>query len=435
MIDTVNIFDASTAAGAAPSHTLGLCVCRADAERTKGSEDIDVRQTLKLEEVELPPLEADEALVGVMASAINYNTVWSATFRPRPTFEFLDRLAKEALGGERHRLDHHVLGSDAAGVIVQTGSNVRHWDLGDHVVVHPLWTDEQDPRSQSDGMLPAVQKAWGYETNFGGLAHYAVVKATQLLPKPRNLTWEEAACGTSAVATAYRMLIGPNGSRVRLGDATLIWGATGGLGAFATQLAKAAGCTVVGVVGSDRKVDIARRLGCDAVIDRTVVPGGDGLRSMTAKRWLGSKIRSEIGRDVDHVFEYVGEETFDASVYLVRRGGTVVTCGSSTGYLHTYDNRHLWMKLKRIIGSHGANYDEAANAVRLLSEGVIAPTVSETFPLAEAAEAARQVQTNAHMGKIGILCLAPEPGLGITDLSARSKLDEERLSLFTMAAQ
>jgi len=417
-----------------PESTRALCIRREDEAMFEGLGEnaIDVRESLHLEEVALPPITADEVIVAIMASAINYNTVWSAMFRPMSTFGFLDRLGKEEIGGARHVIDRHVLGSDGAGVVVRVGEAVRHWKVGDEVVVNTLYCDEQDPISQRDGMLPDAQRAWGFETNYGGLADYSVVKATQLLPKAAHLSWEEAACNTLCLMTAYRMLISENGSRVKLGDLVLVWGATGGLGAYGTQLAKAAGCRVAGVVGSPRKAELAYELGCDLVIDRSELDSTipDGFRSPKSWRWLGSRIRDVFGHDPDHVFEHVGQETFSASVFIARRGGTVVTCGSSTGYDHQFDNRYLWMKLKRIIGSHGANYYESAEANRLVCRGAIVPTLSEVFPLERGAEATRTVQVNAHVGKVGVLCLAPSEGTGVTDPVLRAAVGESRLGLF-----
>jgi len=133
------------------------------------------------------------------------------------------------------------------------------------------------------------------------------------------------------------------------------------------------------------------------------------------------------------VFEHVGRATFGLSVFAVRRGGVVVTCGSSTGYVHQFDNRYLWMKLKRIIGSHGANLQEMAELNRLVTLGRVQPVVSEVYPLAETAEAARRVQTNRHVGKIAVLGIAPGPGLGITDPDLRARVGEDRLNILKAA--
>ncbi|NEY35091.1 crotonyl-CoA carboxylase/reductase [Streptomyces sp. PRKS01-65] len=405
-----------------------------DAEMFRGVADKDVRKSLRVGPVAMPEPAPDEVLVAVMASAVNYNTVWSAIFEPIPTFRFLRQFAAQGGWAARHDLPYHQLGSDGAGVVVRTGSAVRHWKTGDHVVVSCVQADDQEAATQADGMLGAEQRIWGFETNFGGLAHYALVRASQLIPKPPHLSWEEAACNPLCAGTAYRMLVGDRGARMKQGDVVLIWGAAGGLGAYAVQLVKNGGGVPVGVVSSPAKAEAARRLGCDVVIDRQEIGlddrTGDDPRAVieTGKR-LGRLIRERVGEDPHIVFEHVGRATFGVSVFVVRRGGTVVTCGSSTGYHHTYDNRYLWMKLKRIIGSHAANLQEQWELNRLLSLGHIVPTLSAVYPLSEIGEAARSVQENRHIGKVGVLCLASAPGQGVTDPALRARVGESRLNV------
>src|SRR5262249_15274609 len=142
------------------------------------------------------------------------------------------------------------------------------WRGGAHVVVSPAWVDDQDPASYADGMLGADQKAWGFETNFGALAEYTVVRATQLIPKPAHLTWEEAASVPLCAGAAYRMLVSDRGARMKQGDVVLIWGAAGGLGGYAVQFVRNGGGIPIAVVGSQRKEEAMRALGCDVVINR-----------------------------------------------------------------------------------------------------------------------------------------------------------------------
>uniref|UniRef100_UPI0031D41F1B crotonyl-CoA carboxylase/reductase n=1 Tax=Streptomyces hawaiiensis TaxID=67305 RepID=UPI0031D41F1B len=393
--------------------------------------DKDVRRSIHVGSVPMPELAPDEVLVAVMASAINYNTVWSATFEPVPTFGFLERFGR--LGGlaGRHDLPHHVIGSDGAGVVVRVGSAVRNWRAGHHVVVSCVQVDDQEPATHADAMLGAGQRIWGYETNFGGLAHYSVVKASQLLPKPAHLTWEEAASVLLTAATSYRMLISDKGARIKLGDVVLIWGATGGLGAFAVQLVKAAGGIPVGVVSSESKAKVLRALGCDVIINRAETGLGRAdtpEETIEQGKRLGRIIRQEVGEDPHVAFDYIGRATFGVSTFVVRRGGTVVTCGSSTGYQHTYDNRYLWMNSKRIIGSHAANLQEQAELNRLVAQGRISPVLSTVYSLDEVGEAARLVQNNEHIGKVGVLCLAPREGLGVTDPALRERIGAAALN-------
>ncbi|GIH91732.1 crotonyl-CoA carboxylase/reductase [Planobispora siamensis] len=386
--------------------------------------DKDITKSIHVDEVPMPELAPDEVLIAVMASAINFNTVWTAMFEPIPTFAFLERFGRT---DPRHDRDFHVLGSDASGVIVRMGEAVRHWKIGDRVVTSPAYVDEQDPITHSDSMLGEDLRAWGFETNYGGLAEFAVVKATQLLPKPRHLSWEEAACNMLCASTAYRMLVGERGSRMKQGDVVLIWGATGGLGAYGVQLVRNGGGIPVGVVSSPQKADLLRRMGCDHIVDRSQF---DHLDDEKSWRRFGAEIRRQVGEDPHIVFEHTGKDTFGASVYVARRGGSVVTCGSSSGYAHAYDNRHLWMKLKSIIGSHGANYQECHEVNRLLSLGMLQPTLSTVYPLERTGDAARAVQRNEHVGKVGVLGLAPAEDLGIEDHALRERIGEDRIRMF-----
>ncbi|WP_141208615.1 crotonyl-CoA carboxylase/reductase [Streptomyces griseorubiginosus] len=395
--------------------------------------DKDVRRTLRVGEVPMPELAPDEVLLAVMASTVNYNTVWSAKFEPLSTFRFLRHYGREGGWAARHDQPFHVLGSDAAGVVVRVGSGVRHWRPGDHAMVNAAYVDDQEPISQADGMLGEHQLAWGYETNYGGLAQYAVARASQLIPKPAHLTWEEAATIPACAGTAYRMLVSDRGARMKQGDVVLIWGASGGLGAYAAQLVKNGGGIAVGVVGSEEKAEAARRVGCDVVVNRAEIgigddTGEDPAQVAAAGKRLGRQVRAAVGTDPDIVFEHVGRSTFGISVFVVRRGGTVVTCGSSTGYIHQFDNRYLWMRLKRVIGSHVANLQEQVECARLFEQGGVVPTLSSLFPLAEVAEATRLVQLNQHIGKVGVLCLAPEPGLGVTAPELRARIGEDALN-------
>ncbi len=379
---------------------------KADAAMFAGAGDKDVRKSLHVGEVPMPELAPDEVLIAVMAAAINYNTVWSAIFEPVPTFAFLARHGRQGRWAARHDLPHHV----------------------DRVTVSPGYFDHEDPAAYADGLAADEPLAWGFETNFGSLADFAVAKASQLMPMPSHLTWEEAACTALCGGTAYRMLVSPRGAAMKQGDVVLVWGATGGLGGYAVQLVRNGGGIPVGVVSSAAKAELARDLGCAAVVNREALDGG--LTDVKGWRKLGEEIRSQVGEDPHIVFEHAGRETFAASVYVARRGGTVVTCGSSTGYQHTYDNRHLWMKVKRIVGSHGANYAECWEANRLVRLGMLVPTLSAVYPLSDVAGATRAVQLNLHVGKVGVLCLAPCEGLGVADPRLRQRVGERRLRLF-----
>src|SRR6478736_3350397 len=356
------------------------------------SADKDPTKSLHVDDVPTPALAPDEVYLAVMASSINFNTVWTSIFEPLPTFAFLDRLGKESEWGARHALPYQVVGSDASGVVVQVGSAVRLWKPGDRVTVHCNYVDDQDPSAHDDSMLAANQRIWGFETNFGGLADLAVVKANQLMPKPTHLTWEESAVNALCASTSYRMLVGRHAAQMRQGDNVFVWGATGGIGAYAIQLVLNGGGTPIGVVSSDHRVELLRAMGCEAVIDRRAEGyqfwSDEHTQDEGEWRRLGKKVRSLIGEDPDIVFEHPGRSTMGASVFVTKRGGTIVTCAATSGYMLEFDNRHLWMKLKRIVSSHFANYQEAYSMNRLISKGAIQPVMSAAYDLEDVGAAA-----------------------------------------------
>ena len=408
-----------------PDHYRAAFVQRADTSMFDGlaSRDKDPAKSLHIGDVATPDLAPDEAYVAVMASSINFNTVWTSIFEPLPTFGFLDRLGKESEWGARHAEDFHVVGSDASGVVLRVGSAVRNWRPGDRVTIHCNSVDDQDPSSHDDSMLAANQRIWGFETNFGGLADLTLVKANQLMPKPTHLTWEEAAVNALCNSTSYRMLVGEHGARMKQGDSVLVWGATGGIGGYAVQYVLNGGGTPVGVVSSPDKVKLLNELGVEAVIDRKAENfqfwRDEHTQDEGEWRRFGKRVRDLIGDDPDIVFEHPGRQTMGASIFTCKRGGTVVTCAATSGYMVEFDNRHFWMKLKRLISSHFANYAEAWAANRLIDQGRIQPLLSAVHPLTDVGAAARSVHRNEHEGKIGVLCLAPREGLGIDDPEKR----------------
>jgi crotonyl-CoA reductase len=412
-----------------PDHYTAATVHKDEVDMFEGlaTKEKDPRKSLHVEEVALPELGPGEALVAVMASAINYNTVWTSIFEPVSTFGFLERYGRMSELSKRHDLPYHVVGSDLAGVVLRTGPGVTKWHAGDKVVAHCLSVELEGPDGHNDTMLDPEQRIWGFETNFGGLAQVALVKSNQLMPKPAHLTWEEAASPGLVNSTAYRQLVSKNGGAMKQGDNVLIWGASGGLGGFATQYALNGGATPVCVVSNEEKAKIVRSMGAELVINRAEEDyrfwNEDGT-AQDPQEWrrLGKRIRELTGgEDIDIVFEHPGRETFGASVFVTRKGGTITTCASTTGYMHEYDNRYLWMNLKRIVSSHFANYRESWEANRLIAKGRIHPTLSRSYPLTEVGQAALDVHQNLHQGKVGVLCLAPEEGLGVDDPAMREQ--------------
>lgn len=399
----------------------------------------DPRRSLHVEDVPVPDLAPDEVLVAVMASAVNFNNVWTAIFEPAPGFHFLGEFAKFSEFNAKHNQDYHIPGGDAAGVVVRVGKSVVRWKPGDRVTIFGGVADVASPEVYDDEVRDPYGRAWGFETNFGSFAHFTVVRQNQLLPKPEHLSWEEAASMPLVATTAYRMLVSKNGARMKQGENVLIWGASGGLGAFAVQLVLNGGGFPIGIVSSEEKADVVRRLGCRDIIVLKRKPGEDLFldeRGHTRARQilrLKARIRKCTGgEDCDIVFEHTGRSTFAASVGVAKTGGRIVTCGSTSGYDHVFDNRYLWQTVKTIIGSHGANYFEAMQTARLICKGCLHPVLSRVFPLEKVSEAVSLMHKGRHVGKLGILNIAPHEGLGIRNHELRERIGEATLNRFRM---
>jgi crotonyl-CoA carboxylase/reductase len=336
--------------------------------------------------------------------------VWASLGKPMSTLDV-------------HKNPFHIAGSDASGIVWAVGSKVKRWKVGDEVVIHCNQDDGDDEECNGgDPMYSSSQRIWGYETPDGSFAQFCRVQSRQLMPRPKHLTWEEAACYTLTLATAYRMLFGHKPHELKPGQNVLVWGASGGLGVFATQLAAVAGAHAIGVVSSEDKRDFVMSMGAKAVLNRSdfncwgqlpKVNGPEFNDYMKECRKFGKAIWQITGnRDLDLVFEHPGESTFPVSVFLVKRGGMVVICAGTTGYNLTMDARFLWMRQKRVQGSHFANLMQASAANQLVIDRRIDPALSEVFRWEEIPAAHEKMLANKHLpGNMGVLVCAQRPGL------------------------
>ncbi len=363
------------------------------------------------EVVDTPKIDSNEVLVLVMAAGVNYNGVWAALGQPISPFD-------------GHKQPFHIAGSDAAGIVWAVGEKVRRWKVGDEVVIHCNQDDGDDEECNGgDPMFSPSQRIWGYETPDGSFAQFTRVQAQQLMRRPRHLTWEEAACYTLTLATAYRMLFGHEPHDLKPGQNVLVWGASGGLGSYAIQLINTAGANAIGVVSEADKRDFVMGLGAKGVINRKDFDCWGQMPTVNTaeyKAWFNEvrKFGKAIwditgkGNNVDVVFEHPGEATFPVSVFLVKRGGMVVICAGTTGFNLTLDARYLWMHQKRVQGSHFANLKQASAANQLMIERRLDPCMSEVFPWADIPGAHMKMRRNAHKpGNMAVLVQAPRAGL------------------------
>lgn len=369
-------------------------------------------EAMQIEVVDTPAIDPDECLILVMAAGVNYNGVWAGLGTPVSPFDI-------------HKAEYHIAGSDAAGVVYAVGSRVKRFKVGDEVVVHCNQDDGDDEECNGgDPMFSPSQRIWGYETPDGSFAQFAKIQARQLMPRPKHLSWEESACYTLTLATAYRMLFGHRPHILRPGHNVLIWGASGGLGSMAVQLCATAGANAIGVISDESKRDFVFSLGAKGVINRKdfdcwgQLPSVDDAEAygdyMKRCRAFGKAIWDVTGKgvDVDVVFEHPGEATFPVSCFVVKRGGMVVFCAGTTGYNLTMDARFVWMRQKRIQGSHFAHLKQASQANQLVIERRIDPCMSEVFSWADIPRAHTKMWKNEHKpGNMAVLVSARYPGL------------------------
>lgn len=369
------------------------------------------------EVVDVPRPGRGQVLVYVMAAGVNYNNVWAALGSP-----------VDVIATRRHRdtAPFHIGGSDGAGVVWQVGAGVTGVAVGDHVVLSSCRWDESaaDVRAGADPVTSASQTVWGYEDNYGSFAQFALVDDLQCHPKPPSLTWEDAGGFLLTAATAYRQLTGWPPNTVRPGDPVLIWGGAGGLGSMAIQIVAMLGGLPVAVVSSAERAEYCRELGAVGVIDRRDFDHWGRLPDVgdraSVERWaasarrFGKEIWSIVGekRSPSIVFEHVGQDTLPTSLFLCANTGMVVLCGATSGYNGDVDLRYLWMRQKRIQGSHYANLRQCREVIELVASGAIAPCVTLQGGLDDVGHSHQGLHDNDHpSGNMAVLINAPHAGM------------------------
>ncbi len=371
----------------------------------------------EMEVMDVPELGPRQVMINVMAAGVNYNGVWTSLAKP------IDMIAARQKYGDPH--DFHIGGSEGSGVVWAVGSEVKDLQVGDHVMVSPCHWDEHayDIRMGIDPIASKSTKVWGFEDNFGCFAQFSVVDDFQCFRKPENLTFEQAASVFVSFATAYRQLTGWAPHVVRPGDPILIWGGAGGLGTAAIQIVREFGGRGIAVVSSPEKADFCMSLGAAGTIDRRDfnhwgrMPevGGEGfdewqrgVRDFGKAFWevLGAKQNPWI------VFEHSGQDTMPTSIFICENGGMIVTCGATSGYNLDIDARVLWMRLKRLQGSHFASLRQCQEVVNLLGQERLDPLLAKTWDFPEIGQAHQVMHDNAHPpGNMAVVVNAPERAL------------------------
>jgi NADPH:quinone reductase-like Zn-dependent oxidoreductase len=329
-------------------------------------------EVLKYENVEEPRVGPNDVLLKVHAIGCNYNDIW----------------ARRGLAGMKFDLPH-ISGSDAAGEVAAVGEAVRSVKVGDSIVVHPSLSCRMCHACTSGHEYFCRRfKIWGFQTgpNDGSYAEYARIPEANAVPKPPKLSWEEAASIPLVLLTAWHMLVTRAG--IKPGQDVLVWGATSGIGVMAIQIAKLFNARVLAVAGTDEKLQVARELGADATINYKEQDVAAEVRSLTGKR------------GVDVVFEHTGAVTWPVSVAALTWGGTIVTCGNTTGYEAATDLRYLFNKQLNLLGCHQGSKAELLDGLQWVERGQIRPVVGTVLALPEAARAQELIERGDKIGKL-----------------------------------
>ena len=280
----------------------------------------------------------------------------------------------------------HILGSDVAGEIDKVGDNVRDLEEGERVVVNPgLTCGECEYCIQGEDPLCVDYKILGEHVN-GGYAEHVVVPARNVARLPTDFPFDVAAAAPLVYMTAWRLLI--TKAKVKPGEDVLILGAGSGVSTAAVQIAKLAGCTVFVTSSSDEKLQKARGIGADVLVNYKEMPWSKAVWELTGRR------------GVDVVIDHAGASTLKDSMRSLRKGGRLLVPGATTGPMAELDLRYLYWRQISIIGSTMGTQKEFEDAMKLVFMGRLKPVVDRVFPLEEARAAHGRLEKQEQFGKI-----------------------------------
>jgi NADPH:quinone reductase-like Zn-dependent oxidoreductase len=320
-------------------------------------------EVLQWKDVPDPKAGPNDVVIQVKATAVNYNDVWGRRGAPQQV----------ALP--------HISGSDASGIVTEVGSEVKTVKVGDEVLVHcgrPAYGNREGQQ----------YNIWGYDWPALDGAHgqYVRVPAENVVPKPKNLSHEEAASLPLVLVTAWRKLV--HKANIKPGDTVLVWGAAGGLGVMAVQIAKLFRAHPIAVASSDEKLQVCKDLGAEHLINRKTQDVRQEVRNIVGRR------------GIDIVFEHPGQATMGLSVQMAKWGGIVVTSGATSGYEGQIDLRHIFFREVQLVGSTLGTVNHLREALAMVEEGYIKPVIDRVLPMKDAGAAQAMLEKDEVQGKI-----------------------------------
>lgn len=326
-------------------------------------------EVLEYTDVPEPQIRSDEVLVEVKACALNHLDIW----------------VRGGLPGIEIPLPH-ILGDDVAGVVKQVGELVTWVKAGDEVMVQPgVSCGHCEACLSGNDNFCREYDIIGYRRD-GGYAELVAVPGVNIVPKPAQLSWEEAAALPLVTVTAWHMLV--TRGKVQPGETVLVHAAGSGVGSIAIQIAKLRGARVITTASTDEKLAHARELGADETINYTSNDWPKEVRRLTNRQ------------GVDVVVEHTGAATWPGSIASLKSGGRLVTCGATSGYDGHTDLRQVFYRHLNILGSFMGSKAELLEAMKFVQQGKIRGVVDRVLPLSEARQAHELIENRAQFGKV-----------------------------------
>ena len=327
------------------------------------------RDVLRLDQVPIPQPADNEVRIQVHACALNWLDVG---IRRGPKFGAIPLPL--------------TTGVDISGVIDVVGEQVVGWRAGDEVTMYSLVTCGECEFCRAGEVTVCPQHQIIGEHMNGGLAEYIIVPARNLIAKPKNLTHVEVAALPVVAGTAWHMLI--TVARLQAGETVFIPGAGGGVASMGIQIAKQAGSRVIASTSSAEKMDKARELGADQVVN------------YRDSDWVEQVIDATGGRGVDVAQDLVGAQTWADSLRTLARNGRMVVCGSHSGTQFNLSIPQIYHRQLSILGANGATYNELCTVLDLANQGALRPVIDRVLPLTEIREGHRILEEHDHFGKV-----------------------------------
>jgi len=346
--------------------------------------DDNYKKILKIKDIDEPKPKPDEVVFKVKAAALNYNDIWG--MRGQPVAVPLP----------------HVSGSDAAGEVIAVGEDVTNFKVGDRVVSHSNMSCRVCSACTDGREFDCTKRTiWGFQTGptwgaYSEITHLPEVNVSKI---PNNVSFDEAAAASMTLLTSWHMLVGR--AKIRPGQTVLIMGGGSGVGSFGIQIAKLYNCTVIATASPD-KLDKLKEIGADYAVDHRKEDWGKEVYKITKD----IRAKTGVSPGIDVSFDHIGQTHWNQQLTLLKYGGTLVSCGATTGYDAKTDLRHIFFKGTNILGSTQGTKAELDQGLYWMGKGKIKAIIDSVYSFENAAEAHTKMLTGK--GLFGKILMKPQ---------------------------